>query len=158
MTVREVLDAAREAALEIRRMEEQVEIRRQAIGVQGHNSFEVHPKSGILDPMRHVIEYLDWSEDAIDTEGLNEPIDDAYEIMRGVERVADPLSVELATRYYLQAESWPSLARDLGDVRHIDTLSDLSRSDQISILVKAMEEAVAEWDRIGIAHLKEMGK
>ena len=158
MTVREVLDAAREAALEIRRLEEQAEMRWQAIGVQGHNSFEVHPKSGILDPMRHVIEYLDWSEDAIDTEGLNEPINDAYEILRGIEHVADPLSVELATRYYLQAESWPSIARDLGEVRHIEALADLDRSEQIRILIKAMEEAVAEWDRIGIAHLKEMGR
>lgn len=158
MTVREVLDAAREAALEIRRLEEQIEIRRQAIGVQGHNSFEVHPKTGILDPMRHVVEYLDWSENIADTDGLNEPIYDAYEIMHGIERVSDSLSVELATRYYLQAESWPSIARDLGEVRHIEALADLDRSEQIRILIKAMEEAVAEWDRIGIAHLKEMGR
>lgn len=159
MTVLEVLEAAREAAVEIRRFEEQAEIRRQLIGVQGHNSFEVHAKTGILDPMRHVIELMDWQQESEeDVLELRDPIDEAYELVAGAETVTDSLSIEVITRYYLQAESWNSIARDLGDRRHVEPLVGMDRKSQVSLLERALAAVVRDLETIGIARLKEMGR
>ena len=159
MTVLEVLEAAREAAVEIRRFEEQAEIRRQLIGVQGHNSFEVHAKTGILDPMRHVIELMDWQQESeTDVLDLRDPIDEAYELVAGAETVTDSLSIEVITRYYLQAESWNSIARDLGDRRRVDPLVGMDRKSQVSLLERALAAVVRDLETIGIARLKEMGR
>lgn len=159
MTVLEVLEAAREAAVEIRRFEEQAEIRRQLIGVQGHNSFEVHAKTGILDPMRHVIELMDWQQESeADVLELRDPIDEAYELVAGAETVTDSLSIEVITRYYLQAESWNSIARDLGDRRRVDPLVGMDRKSQVSLLKRALAAVVRDLETIGIARLKEMGR
>lgn len=166
MTVREVLEAAREAAVELRTIEEQAEMRLQAIGVQGHNSFEVHAKVGILDPMRHVIDLLDWRADLVNVEGLREPISDAYDILRGISHISDDLTVEVVSRYYLQGESWREIVDGCDHSGHrmppiaerTDSLSGVPRSKQIEWLSKAMETAIDEWEHIGIAHLKEMGQ
>ena len=159
LTVLEVLEAAREAAVEIRRFEEQAEIRRQLIGVQGHNSFEVHAKTGILDPMRHVIELMDWQQESEeDVLELRDPIDEAYELVAGAETVTDSLSIEVITRYYLQAESWNSIARDLGDRRHVEPLVGMDRKSQVSLLERALAAVVRDLETIGIARLKEMGR
>lgn len=158
LTVREVLEAAREAALEIRKLEEQAELRREAIGVQGHNSFEVHAKSGILDPSRRIDELLDWQNEQVGIAELQDPISEAYVIVAGIERISDSLTVEVTTRYYLQAESWSSIARDLADVRRVDALLDLSRLEQVRLLSKALDISMQQWEQIGIAHLREMGR
>lgn len=155
MTVLEVLEAAREAAVEIRRFEEQAEIRRQLIGVQGHNSFEVHPKTGVLDPMRHVIELMDWQQET-DVSDLQDPIDEASLLVDGAEKLLDSLTVEVIARYYLQAESWNSIARDLSD--RLDPLKGLDRHSQVALLERALKAVVAQLESIGIARLKEMGR
>lgn len=151
--------------MELRRIEEQTEMRRQAIGVQGHNSFEVHAKVGILDPMRHVVELMDWQSEVIDLDNLRAPINEAYQIMAGVERVADSLTVEVATRYYLQGESWHEIidgytrngVRTPPISERVESLSDVPRAKQFSWCEKAMKLAIDQWEKIGIAHLKEMG-
>lgn len=166
MTVREVLEAAREAAVELRTIEEQAEIRLQSIGVQGHNNFEIHAKVGILDPMRHVVELIDWQADLTDVDRLRDPIADAYGIVSGISHISDGVTVELVTRYYLQGESWREIVdgyvrggermTPISEREH--ALKGLSRAKQIERLSKAMDVAIDGWERIGIAHLKEMGQ
>lgn len=163
MTVKEVLEAAREAAIEIRRIEEEAEIRRQRIGVQGHG-YDVHSKSGILDPMRKVDDLLEWQESQYDNSDILPPIDEGYELVAGIERISDPFTVEVVTRYYLQGESWREIVEGLPvgmtpiSERSNGLLSGLSHSDQIKVLVKSVDESIKEWERIGIPHLKEMGR
>lgn len=166
MTVREVLQIAREASVKKRLLEEQVEIKIQLIGVQGHNSFEVHGKSGVLDPMRHVVELMDWQEDLLKEEYLDAPIEEAYEIVCGISHITDDLTLEIITRYYLQGESlkeivdgydryngkYPSLAE------RTDSLKGVPRAKQFELVKKVMDVAIDQWERIGIAHLKEMGQ
>lgn len=165
MTVREVLQAARDAAVEIRTLEEQAEIRRQLIGVQGHNNFEVHPKMGVLDPMRHVIDLMDWQDEIIDRGDLRAPIEDAFILVKGISHICDGLTLEIVTRYYLQGESWREIVdgyeRDGEKMPPIeertDALKNVPRAKQFDWLKKAMGMAIEQWERIGIAHLKEMG-
>lgn len=156
MTVKEVLEAAREAALEIRRIEEQAELMRLSIGVQGHG-YDVHSKSGILDPSRKIDELLAWEQEQVDVAELQGPIEDAAILVAGAEHVSDGLMVEVTTRYYLQAESWVEIARTL-EARGIEYLQGHTRKDQIKILNGALEDAIANWERLGIAHLREMAQ
>lgn len=166
MKVREVLQIAREAALKIRELEERAEIRRQAIGVQGHNSFEVHAKTGILDPMRHVVELLDWQNELIDADDLNAPIEEAYEIVRGAEKIIGDTSTEIITRYYLQGESWRELVdgyeRDGISCSPLEkrdrSLAGLSKAKQLKRVEEDAEASIEKMEQIGIAHLKEMGR
>lgn len=157
MTVRDVLEASLEAAIEIRRIEETTQIRREAIGVQGH-SYGFHSKSGILDPSRKIVDLIMWEEEQVSSEDLRGPIDDAYEIVCGIATISDDLTVEIVTRRYLQGESWVEIARDLADARHIDTLQGLTRKQQVDLMSKAIDADMELWDRIGIAHLREMGR
>lgn len=165
MTVREVLEIAREAAVKIRQIEEQAEIRRQSIGVQGHNSFEVHAKTGVLDPMRHVVELLDWQERLIEEPDLYAPIEEAYEIMAGIERQTDDVTTEVLMRYYLQGESLKEIVDgwERGGMRYppigsrVEQLRHVPRSKQFTLLQKVMDLAISEMDKIGIARLKQLG-
>lgn len=166
MKVREVLEIAREAAVKLRQLEELSEVRLQSIGVQGHNSFEVHAKSGILDPMRHVIELMDWQEELVNFEDLQAPIDDGFEIISGAAHISDSVMIEVATRYYLQGESWHEIidgyerdGRKMPPLsERMEKLGEVSRSKQFDWCKKALDIAVEQWERIGIAHLKEMGR
>lgn len=155
LTVREVFLAAREAAIEIRKIEEQAQVKRDAIGVQGHG-YETHSKSGILDPSRKILDLIEWEESQVNSDELQSPIDDAYELLAGIQTVADDLSVEITSRYYLQAESWNEIARSLEP--RVESLAGLGRGKQVSLLSKTMDAAMEQWERIGIAHLREMGR
>ena len=157
MTVREILDAAREAVVRLRFIDEQTEIRRLAIGVQGH-SYEVHPKVGIFDSTGKIDDLIAWEQECKGESGCEEIVDEARCLLAGVALVADPTLVEMATRHYLEAESWVSIARDMDDERHIDQLSGLTRHDQVKRLKAVMDVATSEWQRIGIARLKDMGR
>lgn len=143
--------------MEIRRIEEEAEVRRLSIGVQGH-SYDVHPKSGILDPSRKIDDLIEWELEQVNVDELMDPITDAYEIVAGAERVSDSLSVEVVVRYYLQAEPWTMIARDLADHRHIKGLQGVNRGKQILRLMAAVDALIDQWELIGIAHLKEMGQ
>lgn len=165
LTVREVLEAAREAAIELRKLEEQMEVKLQSIGVQGHNSSEIHAKSSVLDPMRHVVELMDWQTVATNREDLQAAINEAYQIVAGISHITDGFTVEVVTRYYLQGESWKEIVdgyeydgqRMTPITERTKLLDGLKRADQFKVLEEAMKESIAQWERIGIAHLKEMG-
>ena len=161
MTIKEVLDSAREAALEIRRMEEESELRRQQIGVQGH-SYGAHSKNGIRDPMRKVIELIDWEKERIASLRLNDAIEEGYEIVAGLEKVTDPATVEVLTRYYLQGESWMDIVSGKNGVgpisERIDLLVGHKYDTQVKILSSSIDGTIQSWESIGIAHLKEMGR
>lgn len=162
LSVRELLEIAREAAVKMRQIDEQVEIRRQMIGVQGHNSFEVHAKSGILDPMRHVIDLMEWQESLEEIPDLNAPIEEAYSIMAGIAKIADGVTVEVVTRYYLQGMSLREIVDGCDGYpplsERTDGLDGLPKQKQLSWVKKAMDLAIDQWELIGIAHLKEMGQ
>lgn len=157
MTVREVLEAAREAAIQLRRLDEEAEIRREAIGPQGY-SMGPHAKVGILDPMRHVDELLDWEQAQKSFPDLTLPLDEAWDVVSGIATISDELTLDMVSRYYLQGEPWTSIARDYGDKRGINDLVGLSRAKQVERLQGVMDESFKVWEHIGIAHLKEMGR
>lgn len=154
MTVREVLDAAREAALEIRRIEEEAELRRESVGPQGHG-YEAHPKTGILDPMRHVDDLIEWELAQVNVAELQEPIAEAAEIVAGIDKIGDHNVTETVTRYYLQGESWHEVVVAMEDRAN---LSGLPRKTQIKCLKEALKPSMELWESIGIAKLKEMGR
>lgn len=163
LTVAEVLEAAREAALEIRRIEEQAEIRLQSIGPQGY-SLGVHSKNGILDPMRKVDELMDWQESERDKFHLLPPIDEARDVLSGAAKIADAIDVEIVARYYLQAETVVEIVKGSRDgsvppiAKRIDGMAGMSVKDQIKVLEATIRKDVASWESVGIAHLKEMGR
>lgn len=166
MTVREVLEAAREAAIEIRKLEEQMEVKLQSIGVQGHNSFEVHAKSGVLDPMRHVVDLMDWQTCMVNREDLQVAINEAYQIVVGISRITDDFTVEVITRYFLQGETWKEIVDgyEYGDQKmspiteRTKLLDGLKRADQFNVIEESMNASITQLEKIGIAHLKEMGR
>lgn len=161
LTLRELLEAARGAAIEIRRIEEQVELRRQRIGVQGHG-YDVHGKSGILDPMRKIDELIDYQHSVfIERSDFTRTIEEAWRVMRGIATFADDLSVEIATRYYLQAEDWLEIVDANGDhpiSERVEFLQGCDVDKQLSLLRRAMDVRIAEWEQVGIAKLKELGE
>lgn len=163
MTVSEVLEAAREAALEIRRIEEQAEIRIQAIGPQGY-SLGVHAKTGILDPMRKVDELMDWQESEKDKFYLLPTLDEAWDVIAGAAKITDDIDIEIVTRYYLQAESIVEIVRGSRDgvvppiAKKVAEMAEMSVREQVDVIEAAIREDVASWESIGIAHLKEMGR
>lgn len=153
LTVREVLVAAREAALEIRKIEEQAEIRRELIGPQGHG-YEAHPKTGILDPMRHVDDLISWEQSQTNMAELRKPIEEAEEIVDGIDRLGDTLATEIVSRYYLKAESWNDIAHAMEPM--MGHRENFSTSDIIRCLKEALDLIIREWESIGIANLKEL--
>lgn len=162
MTVREVLEAAREAAIEIRRIEEEAVIRRELIGVQGY-SIGIHPKTGIFDSTAKIDAFVDWQAERISSAELRRPIDEAYEVIAGMERViCDPVTIEVMTRYYCQGETYKAIIDGEGDMPALtdrtDVLDGLTRTDQFRCLQKAVSAVVAECETVGIARLKEIGR
>lgn len=154
MKVVEILSQAREAVLEIRRIEEQAEVRRSEIGVQGHD-YGAHGKNGVLDPMRKVDDLLDWQNDHIERSGLMELIDEAQEIIDGIAEIADDATVEAVTRYYLQAEPWDEIAHDMA--RHNKSLSKMKPSILVKCLRQAVSTSIQGCEQIGVAKLKKLG-
>ena len=161
LTVLEVFEAARDAARRMRSIEEESAIRRERVGVQGHG-YEVHAKSGILDPMRKVDDLLDWQEDQESTLGLEALIDEAWDVLCGIATLGDDFAVELVTRHYLQCESWASIAYGVDGARpmyeRVEALKGVPRNKHAEYLRKAFRAVLPEWERIGIAKLKQMGR
>lgn len=156
MTVIEVLSEAREAALEIRRIEIETSERMDACGI-GARSYEAHgPLGSTLDPMRKVDELVDWQAAQIATRDLERPIIEAAQIVAGIDACGDTLAVEVVTRYYLQGESWHRIVADVAPrYEHFD---GMSTHDAAEMLHRALTRSLAEWDSVGIARLKEMGE
>lgn len=165
LTVREVLQAAREAAVEIRSIEEQAQIRRDAIGVQGHG-YGFHSKSGILDPTRKIDELICWEQERVGDEYLRQPIDEAWDVIAGARHISDDAMIQVVTRYYLQAESWHEIVG--GWVRNgqvmppiaetIPSFEGKSHELQVKLLSKSIDANIEEWESVGIAKLREMGR
>ena len=153
--VREVFELARDAALEIRRSEEELLLKVEAIGPQGY-SLGPHSKNGILDPMRKVDELMDAQAEAHDMSGLRALIDDGFDIVAGAEKILHPTDVQILTRYWLQAESWRDIARDLEGCEK--ALQGKARTEQVEMLRGVSDVAIDRLERIGVAHLKEMGR
>ena len=162
MTVREMLEAAREAAIEVRRIEEEAVIRREAIGVQGY-SIGVHPKTGIFDSTARIDAFVDWQAERVSSAELRRPIAEAHELMAGISRViCDPVTIEVMTRYYCEGETYRSIIDGDGRVPALtdrtDVLDGLTRTEQFSCLQRAVSAVVSQCEAVGIARLKEIGR
>ena len=161
MTVREVFEAAREAAIEMRTISEQAESRREAIGVQGHD-MGTHSKSGILDPMRKVLELIMWEEQQVSSSGLEQLVDDANELVVGMSTFEPPVCVEIISKYYLMGESWGSIVRGnrrmgLGPIsERLPVLAGKDVETQIAIVERLADAAIADCEQMGIPHLRRL--
>lgn len=161
MTVREVLEAARDAAIEIRRIEDEAEIRRESVGVQGH-TYGFHPKNGILDPSRKIVDLIDWQESQIADAELERPITEAGDVIAGLRKMADPMTIEVITRYYLEGETFKDIID--GDGRkpaltdRTDVLDGIDRTAQFRYVQETVRSLIGMSESIGIARLKELGR
>ena len=154
MGVRDTFEAARASAIELRRIEHEAALRRSTIGVGGH-SYEYHPKSGILDPSRKVIDLLDWEMEQEGGDGLRACISDARIILAGAARIIDPLAVDALRSYYTEGRSIRTVADSLRT--HAPELGDMGDTERARIVGKAIERTVAFLEQIGYAHLRDMG-
>lgn len=155
MTVREVLEAARESVLQIRKLEELIVIRRELLGPQGH-TYDFHSKNGVRDPMRAVDEFMVWESELIDVSELRNPIREAVEVVDGIESIGDMTAVDVVSHYYLNGESWNEVAKSVG--KGIDSIANLDKAARIKCLQQALKVKFIEWDNIGIAQLRELGR
>ena len=144
MTARELFESALDAARQIARLEERLQIMRERIGVQGHG-YEAHGKSGTLDPMRKVDDLVDWqAECELGLAECRKSLDEAYEVVAGIEAGGGHEMAEVLTRRYLMAEDVAHIAKSLGRSREW--------------VVAAAESALALVDKGGIARLKDEGR
>ena len=156
MTIWEMLSQARDAALEIRRIEMETDERIGSIGVGAH-SYEAHGALGsVLDPMRKVDELIDWQSGQIDSAGLVGQIDDASEIVSGIRASGDEMAAEIVTRYFVNAEPMEEIAADLkGGAKSTAEMDDAAAA---ALMLKALEKLLCYWDGVGIARLREIGQ
>jgi hypothetical protein len=155
MTIWEMLSQARDAALEIRRIEMETDERIGSIGV-GARSYEAHGALGsVLDPMRKVDELIDWQSGQIDSSGLVGQIEDAAEIVSGIRASGDEMAAEIALRYFVRAEPMPKIAADVKG--RSDATAEMDDAAAAAVMLKALEKSLCYWDEIGIARLREIG-
>ena len=156
MTIREMLSQARDAALEIRRIEMEADERIGSIGV-GARSFEAHGALGsVLDPMRKVDELLDWQAGQIDSAGLVGQIEDAAEIVSGIRASGDEMAAEIALRYFVRAEPMTEIAADLKG--RSDATAEMDDAEAADLMLMALEKWLCCWDGVGVARLREIGR
>lgn len=156
MTIWEMLSQARDAALEIRRIEMETDERIGSIGV-GARSYEAHGAMGsVLDPMRKVDELIDWQSGQIDSAGLVGQIEDASEIVSGIEASGDELAAEIALRYFVNAEPMEEIAADLK--ASAKSTAEMDDATAARTMMLALEKSLRCWDGVGIARLREIGK
>ena len=156
MTLWEMLSQARDAALEIRRIEMETDERIGSIGV-GARTYEAHGAMGsVLDPMRKVDELIDWQSGQMDSAGLVGQIEDATEIVSGIRASGDEMAAEIATRYFVNAEPMEESASDLkGSAKSTAEMDDAAAA---ALMLKALEKLLCYWDGVGIARLREIGQ
>lgn len=155
MTLWEMLSQARDAALEIRRIEMETDERIGSIGV-GARSYEAHGALGsVLDPMRKVDELIDWQSGQIDSAGLVGQIEDASEIVSGIRASGDGMAAEIALRYFVRAEPMTKIAADVKG--RSDATAEMDDAAAAALMLRALEKSLCYWDEIGIARLREIG-
>ena len=156
MTIWEMLSQARDAALEIRRIERETDERIGSIGV-GARSYEAHGAMGsVLDPMRKVDELIDWQSGQIDSDGLVGQIEDAEEIVSGIRASGDEMAAEIALRYFVRAEPMTKIAADVKGRAKLTAEMDDETAARMMML--ALEKLLCYWDGVGIARIREIGR
>lgn len=153
--VTDALIAAREASQELARIEREGQIMRDAIGVQGHD-YEVHAKSGILDPARKIVALIEWEDQCPDTEPLQDAVAEGREIIDGAAQVADTLTVEVLQRYYLRGQGYNRIARDLA--WRMPDLQRMPEELRPKVLQKSMQAVVRDLDGMGEAKLRALAR
>ena len=154
MGVRDTLEAARESARDLQRIEERAELLRGSIGVQGH-SYDFHAKVGILDPMRQVDALLDWQEEHEGIEGLKVCIEEARILIDGAARILDSLSIEALRGYYIEGRSIHAVVARLYPFS--PTLMGMGEKDRQKVVQAAIDHTTEFLESVGYAHLREMG-
>ena len=130
--------------MEIKRIETRTQEMIDRIGVQGH-SYEHVNISGVLDPMRKVVDLLDWEARA--KEQLSEcerEIAMGWAIVAGIDALGFGTHARILSGYYLEANSWETVSKDVG----------IAVEDCRAFARTACEVC----DGVGIARLKELGR
>lgn len=140
MTCEELFDSARNAALQVRKIEEQAQAMSEGIGVQGHKYERVNV-SGTLDWTAKVDDLMQWEVNAKERIAeCNRELGIAWELVAGMEKLG--WDVLLATKHYLMALPW-------------DEIVERSQIASAQARCKAM---FANVDQIGIAKVREVGR
>ena len=139
----EVFMAARDAHVDIGRIDAELGELSDSIGVQGHSD-ERHSKNGILDPSRQVIRKLVAEEEfKAERAECMRSITEARRLLIGVRRTFGDDMADVIELYYVEGMSIGKTARYVGQgVRVTEMMRDL---------------AMRECDRIGYVRLKEAG-
>jgi hypothetical protein len=156
LIVRNILETARDAVLQIRRFKDEMAVMESDIGVHGHG-YDYHQKTGILDPMRKVDAILD----ARSSVSINEPelqlaIDEAREIVAGISHIADPVTVESVEMYYLCASSWLAVGDMVAEKTGM--MRDMDRKERAEKVECALENQIRQWEAIGVARLRDYAR
>ena len=155
MSVYDTLAASRDAAIELSHIESRGRMLRDAIGVHGH-TYDVHPKNGILDPMRRVVDLVAWEDESRGAEALRLTLDDGAELVRGASVICDHLGVEVLRRYYLQGEPMEHIAADVGP--RVKELADLEPHECAKVLEGALRGVVRDLEDAGVARLRQLAR
>ena len=140
MTCEEIFDAAYQAAVQIRKIEEQSQIMSEGIGVQGHK-YERINVSGTLDWTAKVDDLMQWEVNAkARIAECNRELEMAWEIVAGMDSLG--WDVSLATKHYLMAEPWKEIVPE----------------SQIESAKSRCRASFRNVDQIGIARVREMGR
>ena len=140
MTCEELFESARNAALQIRRIEEQAQALSEGIGVQGHKYERVNV-TGTLDWTAKVDDLLQWETNAKERIAeCHRELGIAWELVAGMERLG--WDVTLATERYLRGKPW----------------DEVVGKNQIASAQARCRAMFANVDQIGIAKVREVGR
>ena len=150
--VREALEAARSAAIELQSVKQTEALMRSHIGVGGH-SYEAHPKVGIFDPSRKIVGLLAWEESSADTSHLEAIIGEGRQIVDGAAEWCDPLGLEVLTRYYLHGEALTRISRNLGN--RLGGVLPYDPGERDKVVRRALQATVDGLEGVGMARLRQ---
>lgn len=112
----EVLERMRESVLRMRAIDTEIEIMGERVGPQGHG-YEHHSKSGILDPMRHVISKVDETvELERERMGCEMDVSAGMEVLDGLRALDDEGATRLMTDGEYVLSGYYAFGMDIGAV------------------------------------------
>ena len=144
MTTSEIFEAARQAGLELLRIEQRTQEMIDRIGVQGQ-SYERVSISGVLDPMRKVDDLLDWEIRSKEEHAeCSKDIAMAQELLAGIRVLGYEGHAKIIEEHFLNLHDWGAVANRYG------LTAELCRACANKMFLMC--------DSIGIARMKEMGR
>lgn len=143
MDAREYFENVRDAAKCIKSIGERKDEMMEAMGPRGM-TYDAHGQ-GMSDPMRRVDDLVDWERQQIEELGeCRRQIEDAWQIVAGIEETFKDDAAQVVTRYSLWCEGWEQIAQEMGH-----------KASECRLLF----ETTMDWcDYVGLARLREAGR